>query len=151
MNAENHLADGNKVEVPVWFVILAGMALAWNLLGLAAVIMDFMMSAESIASLSEAQQQMYASRPAWSSFASLLAVTAGTFGCIGLVLKRTWARPILVLSLIGLIAQDIAFFVIMDAIGAYGIQVVIMQGIVFVIAVALLILAQFAMKKQWLH
>lgn len=150
MDAQSNSLQTIKIDVPVWFTIIAGMALAWNLLGLAAVLMDFMMSAESIASLPMEQQEMYAARPSWVSFASLLAVFAGTLGCAGLVMKRAWAKVILLLSLFGLIAQDIAFFVILDTASVYGGQVLFMQAIVFIIALGLLALAHWAIKKRWI-
>lgn len=150
MDAESNTAQTMKIDVPVWFTIIAGMALAWNLLGLAAVLMDFMMSAESISSLPMEQQEMYAARPAWATFASLLAVVAGSLGCAGLMMKRAWAKVILLLSLLGLIVQNTAFFIILDTNSTYGGQTLFMQSIVFVIAVGLLGFAHWAIKKRWI-
>lgn len=40
----------DKIKAPTWFWVIAVVALIWNLLGVAAYIMDVTMSAEDIAS-----------------------------------------------------------------------------------------------------
>ena len=137
-------------KIPVWFYIVAILALLWNVIGAAAVVMNFMMTAEQIAALPPEQQQLYADSPAWSSYASLLAVIAGSLGCIALLLKKTWAQHLFIASLIGLIVQNIGIFVVVDAVAVVGITPLIMQGIVFLIAIGLLLLARHAEKREWL-
>jgi hypothetical protein len=39
------------IKIPVWFFIVAGVALLWNLIGAAAVIMNFLITPEQIALL----------------------------------------------------------------------------------------------------
>jgi len=136
--------------VPVWFYIIAALALLWNVMGAAAVIMNFMISPEDIAMLGPEQQQMYVDTPSWSSYASLLAVLAGSLGCIALLMKKAWAYLAFIVSLLGLIIQDIGIFIVVDAISVMGVEVLIMQTIVFVIALALIWLAKRAIIKEWI-
>lgn len=137
-------------KIPMWFIVVAVVALFWNLIGAAAVIMNFMLTPEVIAALPPAQQQMYADTPVWSSYASLLAVITGSLGCVGLLMKKAWAVPMFVLSIVGLIVQDIAIFIIVDAIAVLGNTVLFMQGGVAIIAIGLLFLARMAKQRDWI-
>ena len=66
--------------VPKWYKPVVIIALIWNLLGCAAYLADVMLKAADIAKLSEAQQAMYAARPAWSIAATAVAVWFGAAG-----------------------------------------------------------------------
>ncbi|MGJ8674418.1 MAG: hypothetical protein ACSHWP_00590 [Pseudoalteromonas sp.] len=134
---------------PLWFKIVAVVALIWNLLGAIAVIMNFTITPEAIAALPADQQQMYADTPMWASYASLLAVVTGALGCVALLLGKAFASPLFMLSIVGLVLQNIGIFVIVDAVAIMGISVLIMQGSVFVIAIGLLLLAKMAIKRGW--
>lgn len=136
---------------PVWFYVVAVLALLWNLLGCLAFAMDLMLKPADVAAMSEAQQALYAARPAWALVATAVAVGAGALGCIALLLRRRWAFVLFVASLIGLIAQDIGLFVLVDGATLAGPVAVVMQGIVLVIAVALILLSRRAIARGWLR
>jgi hypothetical protein len=135
---------------PVWFIVVAFVALLWNLLGAAAVIMNFMLTPEAILALPTAQQQMYADTPMWSSYASLVAVFAGALGCTALLMKKAFALPLFFLSIAGLVLQNIGIFIVVDAIAVLGSFVLVMQGGVAVIAIGLLLLTRVAIKRDWI-
>lgn len=137
-------------KVPTWFYLIAGLALLWNIMGAIAVIMNFMITPEEIALLPAAQQQMYADTPMWSSYGSLVAVAAGALGCLALLFKKTWAYPLFMLSVLGLILQNIGMFVVVDAVSVMGNTVLIMQSLVAVIAIALIFLAKHAIRQEWI-
>ena len=137
-------------KAPNWFIVVAVIALFWNLIGAGAVIMIFMITPEALASLPPEQQLMYADTPAWSSYASLVAVFAGAFGCVALLLKKAWATPLFILSIVGLTVQNIGIFVVVDALAILGMSVLIMQGLVALIAIGLLMLAKMAFKRSWI-
>ncbi len=86
---------------PVWFTVVVAVALAWNVLGLLAVLADLRLSAADIAALPAQQQALYNARPLWSVGASIVAVVAVTLGCLALLFRR---RPSLVLLYASLIA-----------------------------------------------
>jgi hypothetical protein len=138
-------------KVPIWFIVLSVVALLWNLLGAAAVIMNFLLTPEGVATLPPEQQQIYANTPFWASYASLAAVLSGTAGCIALLLKRAWASGLFMLSILALVIQDIGIFVVVDAVTLAGTSVVFMQGLVALIAIGLLLLARMASKRDWIQ
>lgn len=136
---------------PPWFAVLAVLALLWNLAGLFAVVADLKLSAAEIAALPLDQQALYRARPGWSVVASVVAVVGGTLGCIGLLLRRRWAVPALAASLVGVVVQDIGIFVVAGAASVAGPVPMVLQSVVFAIAVGLLLLARRAVARSWLQ
>ena len=135
---------------PIWFTVVAIVALLWNLAGLFAVVADLRLSPAEIAAFPQQQQELYAARPVWSIFASVVAVAAGTLGCVGLLIRKQWTLWALYASLIGVVIQDIGLFAVAGAASVQGLVPVILQGVVFVIAVALVALARRAVARAWL-
>jgi len=135
---------------PGWFKVVAILAVLWNLLGCLAFAADLRLSPEEVAKLPEAQQALYAARPAWAVAATGTAVIGGVLGSLGLLLRRKWALPVLVLSLLGILVQDFGLFVLADGATLAGPVAVVMQAFVLVIGVALVWLARRATVRGWL-
>ena len=133
---------------PKWFTPVAILALLWNLLGASAYLMDVTISPEAVAKLSEAERAMYASRPAWFVAAYACAVWFGVAGSLGLLWRKRWAKPMFLLSLLGLIAQDIALFSRTEVRG--DVVVMLLQTVVFLIAVSLWVLAAKSERERWI-
>lgn len=138
------------VRAPLWFKIVSVIALLWNLAGLFAFASDATMGPEDVAKLSEAQQALYAARPAWAVVASGIATIGGTIGSLGLVLGKRWALVALVASLLGVIGQDAGFLGQPGGLGAMGAVAVVLQAVVLLVAVALVVLARKGIGKVWL-
>jgi hypothetical protein len=138
-------------QTPKWLMPVAVAALLWNLMGCAAYLMDAMATAEDIAKLSAAEQAMYAARPGWSVAGTAVGVWAGALGCLGLIFRKRWALPVLILSLLGVIVQDIWMFGISAEGRASGSTIISLQALVLVVAVALVWLARTASQKGWLR
>ncbi|MBX9727394.1 MAG: hypothetical protein K2X31_00660 [Sphingopyxis sp.] len=132
---------------PKWLMPVAVVALLWNLIGVAALAMN---AAADPAAFTPAQQALVDSTPLWAKIGSWFGVGAGALGSLGLVLRRGWAAEVLLISLAGVIIQDVWMFVLADVAAVYGYAPLIMQGIVLVIAIALVSLARGARAKGWL-
>lgn len=135
---------------PTWFKIVAIAAVLWNLPGCLAVASDLMMSPEDVSRLPEAQQALYAARPEWAVAATLTAVLGGVLGGIGLLLRKKWAFPVLVLSLIGILVQDFGLFVLADGARLGGSVAVATQLAVLVIGIGLVLLGRQGVARGWL-
>jgi hypothetical protein len=129
---------------------VAVVALLWNLLGCVAYLMGVMMSAEQLAELSEAEQAIQASRPVWSIGATAIAAWFGALGSLGLILRHRWAVPVLTVSLLGVIVQDLELFLLNDGVALAGGGVYAVQGAVLLIAVGLVLLARRARAAGWI-
>lgn len=136
---------------PGWYKVVAAVALVWNLLGCLAFAADLALSPEAAAQLPEAQQALYAARPAWALVATGTAVVGGVLGCICLLVGKRWAFPVLVLSLIGILVQDFGLFVLVDGATLAGPVAVVMQGIVLVIGIGLVLLSRLGIARGWLR
>lgn len=138
-------------QIPKWYMPVTVLALLWNLLGCGAYLNDVMLTPEAVAQMTPDQQALYHSRPAWAVAATATAVWGGALGCLGLILRKSWATPLLVLSLAGVVVQDLAIFVLSDAAAKGGTAVYVLQGLVFVVALALVQLARRASAASWLR
>ena len=135
--------------VPIWFWIVAGIALVWNALGIMAYIADVSQTPEQIAAQSQVIQELYAARPAWSVAAFAIAVFVGTLGSLALLLRKSWAVSLLIVSLVAVIAQQYYSFGIAEM--HKHIQgSTTFPAIVFLIAVFLVWFARFSRSKGWL-
>lgn len=135
---------------PKWFLLLAILAVVWNLFGCAAIVSDLTLTPEDIKQMTAAQQELYASRPAWAVGASLVAVFGGAIGSVLLTLRKRYAMPVLLASLVGLLAQDLGLFVLSPVANLVPKEAKILQGMVLLIAVGLVGLAQLAKKRKWI-
>lgn len=141
----------NQAVAPRWLRPVAVLAMLWNLLGCAALFADLLMCPADVAKLPPEQQAMYAARPAWAVAATAVAVWGGAIGSLGLLLGRRWAWPLLLASLLGVIVQDIAMFVIFGAIHAAAPGAMALQGVVLLVAILLAWLARKGVAAGWLR
>ena len=135
---------------PTSFWVFSAAALVWNLIGLVAYISTVMMPPEALAQMTEDAQQFYLSTPAWATGAFALAVNAGVLGSLLLLLRKRWAVPLFVVSLLSVIAQNVDAFVLRDAYGILGINSVILPTAIFVVGVLLLLYSRSCKEKGWL-
>lgn len=136
---------------PRWFFVVAAVALLWNLLGCLAFAMDLSLSPADIARMPESQQTLYNARPAWAVAATALGVLGGALGCIGLLLRRRWALPLFVASLVGILVQDFGLFVLVDGAKLAGMIAVVLQSVVLLVAIGLILLARKGIARGWLR
>ena len=135
---------------PKWYTPVTIIALLWNLLGCVAFLSDVMMTPEGVARLSAAQQALYSSRTAWAVAATAIAVWGGAAGSLGLILRKRWAMALLIASLVGLTIQDFGLFVLTNAATLAGRAAFVIQGLVFLIALGLVVLARKAASRGWI-
>jgi len=144
------MTEEMNVVLPGWFKVVAGLALAWNLLGVMAYIMQMMMTPEQFAALSQAEQDLYANTPAWATGAFAIAVFGGAAGSLLLFLRKVSAEKILILSLAGVVVQMFHSFFLSKSFEVFGPGGAIMPVMVLIIAVGLVWLARTAKAKHWL-
>jgi len=137
-------------QAPKWFRPVAIAALVWNLIGCAAYLSDVMITPADLAKMTEAQQAMYAARPAWSVAATAIAVWGGAVGSLGLILRRRWATLLLIVSLLGLIAQDVSLFALTPGTTPLAAAALVLQGLVLLIGISLVLLARTAEARGWI-
>ena len=138
--------------VPRWYWIVASLALLWMLFGVLAWVMDLTMSDAALAQMTEAQRQLYLSRPQWVFVVYAIAIFSGLAGVLGLLLRRTWAVPLLQLSLVAVIVQFAYTFLVMKVIQHVGVAAALPLPIaIFAIGAGLVMLARKARREGWLR
>ena len=145
------MTDEIAVKPPTWYWIVAVLALLWTLLGCATYVMQaYGLGAGMEAGMTDAQRTLDASMPAWVTGAYAIAVFAGALGCIGLLIRKRWAKMLLLVSLVAALAQQFWVFALSDAIALLGSSAAILPICVILIAIATYWFASHADKKGWL-
>lgn len=144
----NATAAATADRVPAWFRIAALLAVAWNLFGVAMYLSSVGVFGDPMAGLSEAERAAAASIPAWITGAFAIGTFSGLLGSVGLVMRRRWAWPVLLLSLVALIILEGWIVFLSNAREAFGLAVPVT---VTVIAVLLAWMANHARQRSWLR
>jgi hypothetical protein len=145
------MSDTIESKPGINFWIIGGAALIWNLIGLVFYIGHVSISPEALAAMTEAHQEFLLATPVWATSAFAIAVNAGVLGCILLLLRKSLAIPVFVVSLLAIVLQDLDAFVLRNAYSILGVSSLIIPSMVFVIGVAILLYARAAKRCGWLN
>ncbi len=141
------MADTLSGAPPAWFRVVALLAVVWNAIGVFMYLSSVGLFGDPMTGLSEAERAAASSIPAWITGAFAIGTFAGLIGSLGLLLRKTWAQPVLIVSLIGLLVLEgwIVFF--SGALEAFGLTfpILVSAG-----AVLLAWLASHARGRGWL-
>lgn len=141
----------NDTTFPKWFWLVAGLALLWNLAGLGMFFQMMTMTPESMAQYYNAEKmELMKQTPSWVNIAFGLAVIAGTLGSILLLLRKNWAFPIFIISLLGVIGQQTYMHFLSNTFDVMGKQAMIMPGVVLLIALFLTWFSHRSSMQGWL-
>ena len=135
---------------PLGFWIISVLALLWNLLGVAIFFLQVNMPPEALAAMPADQRALYESMPAWVDGAFAVAVFGGVLGSAMLLLKRRLALPLLVLSLLGVVAQMGYTYLMTPAFRVYGASGAILPVLLVLIALFLVWFARRALARGWI-
>ena len=139
--------DQTKTSPPKWFFIASAVALLWNVLGVAAFFGQLFMDP---ASLPPAELEFYENTPIWATIAFAVAVFGGTLGCIGLLLRKSWAFIMLAVCLLGILVQMSYSFFVGNGIEVFGPQGLVLPFLTLAIGVALVWFARFSTTRGWI-
>jgi uncharacterized membrane protein (DUF2068 family) len=126
---------------------VALLAVVWNAFGVAMYLSSVGLFGDPMAGLSEAERAAASSIPGWITGAFAIGAFAGLIGSVGLWLRKAWAQPVLIVSLVALLVLEgwIVFF--SGAVEAFGLAVPIT---VSAGAILLAWLATHARRHGWL-
>ena len=136
---------------PRSFWIISILALVWNAIGIVTYLMTVTMSPEALAELSEAERALYTDIPAWATSAYAIAVFGGTLASALLLLRKAWAVPVFVVSLLGILVQMAHAFLMTDMLEVQGAAAAILPLLIIVIAIYLVIFSRSAKRKGWIR
>ena len=93
--------DENARSVHWSFWVIGVVALLWNLMGVANFFMQ--MNPDMLAVYRESERAIIEGRPAWATAGFAVAVFGGALGCVLLLLKKSAAFYLFIVSLLGVI------------------------------------------------
>jgi hypothetical protein len=143
--------EQTQSSVPGWFWIAAVLALLFECLGCYFYLAEVMLTDAQIAALPIDQGAMLAARPAIYYAAFAIAVWVGLAGTVFLLMRRKLAEPLLLVSLVAVIAQ-FGIAVLTPAMSqvtpdsAYSLPIAI-----GVICYGIYMLSRMARKRGWLR
>ena len=146
------MSEQQTKKPPLWFWIVSILALLWNLMGVLAYLGQAYMTDEMKSEYSQEQLSLMESTPAWITAVFAIAVWGGLLGCIALILRKKWAKPVLLLSFIAIVIQMGYSFFMTNASEVYGaVQGIITPILVILIGAVLVQFANIGIKRTWLR
>src|SRR6185436_19630212 len=140
------MEDETVNRPPAWLTILAILALLWNLLGTVAFVLETWVTPAIVAGLPHNSRFVYEIKPLWAASAYAVCVVAGRAGSIGLLIRRRWALPLFVLSLLGVTALYLGSSVL-----AATSRAITFPWLIVLICVGEIGLGVYGVRRGWLR
>jgi hypothetical protein len=132
-----------------WFI--SGAALIWNLFGMMIYVSQVSATPEQLAEVYRPEQvEFMLSTPRWATVAFALAVTTGVLACLLLLMRKSWALPLFIVSLAAVLAQNVNSFVLNDAAALFGMVPVYIQSAIIIIGAGLIWYTRYCNGRGWL-
>lgn len=139
-----------SASMPKSFWWISGALLLWNIAGIASYVSAVTMSPEALAAMDPAEREIFANTPAWATAAYAIAVNGGTLACVFLLMRKAWAVPVFIVSLIAVVVQFFHVFVLTDLLQIRGATSTIFPLVITLIGVYEVWYAVNAKKKGWI-
>ncbi|WCO03207.1 hypothetical protein [Psychroserpens ponticola] len=139
------MTDYSNSKPPVWFWIIAVVALIWNGMGVLMYLTHAFMTDDMIAALPEEQQaEFLIEHPSWYTAAFALAVFCGALGCLALLIRKKWAFMLFLISFVTATIQQV--YIIATVEGASP----VMPLMVIIVCAFLVWFSKMSSAKGWL-
>lgn len=92
-------------KTPIWFWIVSILLLLWNATGILNFLGQLMMTEEMLQALPLEQQKLHTHFSWWVKATFGIAVTTGTIGSIALLARKSIAKKMFLISLLGIFIQ----------------------------------------------
>lgn len=142
------MATAAPTAPPAWFRIVALLAVLWNAFGVFQYLSTVGLFGDPMAGMTDVQRTAAESIPAAITGAFAIGTLAGLIGSVGLFLRKRWALPLLVLSLLALIALEGWIVFLSGALEIFG--GIALPATIVVVAALLAWLAYHARGRGWL-
>ena len=148
MSDDNHTGVA-ATEVPIWYWVVAIGALLFESLGCFLFLGEVRLTPEQIAMLPLDEAALLGAKPDWYYAAFGAAVFVGLLGSLGLLLRRRWAEPLLLISLVAVVIQFSAIFIVPEM-RVVTSDALLGPIIIFVICYGIFMLSRLARRRGWL-
>lgn len=132
------MSDDHNSNPTTAYYVISGIFLTWNIIGLMLYYQQMTLTPEMLANAYEpAQAAFVQATPVWANAAYGAAVTFGLIGALLLLLRNKLAFGAYVVSIVGIVLQDLDSFVLRDGIALFGdgLVIYIVPPVVLIMAV----------------
>ena len=133
------------------FWIVAVLALVWNLFGLWSFWYHLTATPEIVASWAEPQQRIWEAMPRWLFVPFGIATIGGVLGSVGLLSRRRWAVVVLLVSLLAILVQFGAIYLVTPTWELTGARGAAFPVVLAVVGLFLWWYARRAATRGWLR
>lgn len=143
--------DTTAVETsspPAWYWLAAALALLFELTGAYLYSNSLMLDP---ATLPLDQRAVYDATPQWMTIAWGVAIGSGLLGAVGLLLRRRFAQPLLLISLIAVAVQFSGVFLVRQLRELTPEDHLIVPVVILLVAYGVWQTAKLAQKRGWLR
>lgn len=142
------MAEGStNPAMPVWYLAVAIGALLFE--GAGAFLFANSLTLDP-ATLPLDQRAIYDATPQWMTIAWAVAIGAGLIGAVGLIFRRRFAEPALLLSVIAVAVQFSGLFLVKQLRELTPEDHLIVPVVILVLAYAIWQSAKMARRRDWL-
>ena len=130
------MSDELNGKAPTSFFVIGTLFLVWNIIGFMFYLQHAMMTPENVPEGVDATMLAFMeATPVWATSAYAIAVNVGMLACIMLLLRRSIAFPLFVVSLVGALILDFDSFVLRDVVAIWGGGAYIVPSAVIIVGV----------------
>jgi len=130
------MSDELNGKPPTSFYIIGIVFLLWNIIGFMFYLQHAMMTPETVPEGVDATMLAFMeATPVWATSAYAIAVNVGMLACVMLLLRRSIALPLYVVSLAGALVLDFDSFVLRDVVAIWGGGAYIVPSAVIIVGV----------------
>ncbi|MCF2515683.1 hypothetical protein LVY65_11490 [Sphingomonas sp. G124] len=142
--------DAQSGNPPIWYWVAAVGAVLFECLGCIFYLAEVRLTPEQIATLPLDQTAMLGARPGWYYAAFGVAVWVGLAGSVGLLLRRAWAVPALLVSLIAVAVQFSAVLIV-PQMRTVSSDALLGPIVVALVCYGIFMLSRLAKRRGWLR
>ena len=151
MRRGREMSDNNEsAPIPGWFWAAAVAALLFEMLGCFFYLVEVRMSAADFTALPLDQRATLEARPSWYYAAFAIAVWVGLVGSIGLLLRKAWAPPMLLASMIAAIVQFSSVVIVPEMRDSTPSDALAVPIVIIICCFGIWQLARLAKRRGWL-
>ena len=140
----------NLNKPAIWFWILAIVFLLWNLMGVMHYFSVSGATPEQMAQGNAKMTEYFTLAPKWMWHLLAVSVFTGVLACVSLLLRKSWAIPLAVISFLAAFFNDAYAIISLNAFDYYDSTMKIMTAVVFILCLLLVVFAISSKRKNWI-
>lgn len=136
---------------PTSFWVISVLALIWNGFGALTYLFMQLVKSEAAADVLAEQEIVIESLPTWVTSAYAIAVWGGLLASLFLLLRKSWAKTVFIISLLGIIVQDFYTFFMSNTYADNGAGALVLPLAILVVGIYLVSFSSKGIAKGWLR